>query len=215
MSHRRTPRSIRTAAALAALALGVLGACSSDDDAAPDDAPTTTEEGTEAPTTESDDAVTTTSRVPLDPDDVEGAEQAYIDALIPQLQGSSGLEDDDAERAAACLAPRWVEAIGVDRFAEAGLAPEDLADLDGGLEVLAVDRPTAESMVDGFAACDVDLRAATLSQLLADPSITEEQAACAEAAISVEAVEESLVATLVGEPADTSLFAEAQACFTE
>lgn len=207
--HRRSHRLLRPIA-IGIVALAVLAGCSSDDgEETPDESSTTTE-------AEATDDTTATTRPPIDPAEIEGGEEAYVEALLPQIEGSTGLEADEADRAAACLAPRWVEIIGVEGFAAAGVAPDDLDELDGGLERLGVDRATAEAMVAAFEECEIDLRRATVAQVTADPSITDEQRSCIDGAITLEAVQAGLVASLTGETGeDAELIAAVQECFAE
>ncbi len=198
------PRLLPALAVAAACAALVVG-CSSDPE------PTAKKDKATTTTVASGDT-TTTTRPPIDPESIEGGTQAYVDALVPMIEGSTGLSEADAAKAADCLAPRWVEIIGVEGFAAAGVAPDDFGDLDGGLERLGLDRATAEQMADAFDECDIDLRASAVAQFTADPAMTDEVKACIAEKVTLDAVKEGLIANLAGEPSDAAQFAEAQAC---
>ena len=208
---RTAPRTVRTpllALASVAVACVLVAGCSSESDGG---ASKDTTKKTTTTTTAGID--TSTTRAAIDPGEIEGGEQAYVDAMILMIRGSAGLSDADAESAAECLAPRWVKIIGVDGFAKAGLTPDDFQELGGGLETLGLDRDQATAMAAGFKACDIDLRGYSIEQIAADPAVTPEMKACLEDAITEEAVEESLIANLIGEEGETDTSAAAQACF--
>jgi hypothetical protein len=159
--------------AAAAMAILVAGCGSSDDEATP-----TTEA---APTT-----------------DASPEAQAWIDAFTTSF--STGETDQGAlvldEAQATCVAEGWVGIIGVDELEASDFTVEEAADPYGDIEGLAVDEETARSMVDVFGDCGVDLVAEVAASLTAGG--TDEQRACAEENIELEAVEELLVVTFQG-----------------
>lgn len=180
----RTPRSRRTVLALAA-ALLLLAGCSaggSDDSAERGDASSTTTEAasttTETPSTsEPDDEPTTT---------VGGGDSAskaaYVDAVADAMREADDSEFPIDDEQAACLAPRWVDAIGYETLLEVGVTPEVLGGTEDGDPTAefedVVDRPRAEKLVDAFGECGLDLEGLFFDGLASDGSATPEQVEC-------------------------------------
>ena len=198
---RRTPgrpaRSLLIPIVLTISVLLVAGCASDPKDAGKKKASTTT-------STPYVDPNVTTTRPAIDPADIVGGKPAYVKAMVAMISQSTGLEGDDATKASECLAPKWVDIIGVAGFAKAGVRPEDFATMGGGLEQLGLTRTQAEKMVAGFDQCKIDLRAATLGQMSSQSGMSDEIAACLDKAITKELVEQGLVASLIGEENDAS-----------
>lgn len=221
MPTTRIPRRL-AAATLALLLLTGASACGAsggEDDAADD--PTTTvaggsdtTEGADDTVDEPDDTTDTTEDEPTDttePDGpVEGGDRdAYVDALVSTFD-----EDDDeifTVDQVQCLAERFVDAIGPDAFAEAGVSPADVAADDDVLDTIGIDEPTAREMVDGFSACDIDLRELFLDQFGGE-DLTPEQQACLEDTLTDEVIAESFVLDITGDESADDPFDAASAC---
>ncbi|CAN5586066.1 hypothetical protein BH10ACT1_BH10ACT1_20500 [soil metagenome] len=231
MSSARHRRS--TALACCALLLAPLtAACSSDSDADPERTTSTTEapggDGTTTTagpdeTTSTVPAVRTTTTVTEDPVP-SGDEQAYVDALITSFVADGNRDLPLVRDEAECVAPRWVEAIGVDRFAAAGVEPGDITvgaeEVDSYFDVIdgLGDPETAEALVDSFADCDIDLTA-LVADLIADQGeATAAQRTCFIEAVPDGALEQSLARALDGDEAteaefDAQVDAAAEKCF--
>lgn len=150
------------------IALSACGASGGDDAAST----TTTAEET---TTSVDEATTTTEDAPSEP---AGDADAYAEGLAVGLasadeeSGELVLTTDEAE----CVAPEWVDLIGVDTLAGADVAPEDLEDPDFQFSDLALDPETGGDMIDAFGDCDVDIISEFYETLSAD--LDDEQIDC-------------------------------------
>jgi hypothetical protein len=113
--------------------------------------------------------------------DVEVSEdgQAYVDAMIESFDNSDPDELQIDREQAQCLAPRWVEAIGADRLAEAGIEPEDFAsEGDVDLSTVGLTEDDGNAMYDAFEACDIDITSVFVESLGADQELSEEDTAC-------------------------------------
>lgn len=210
MSRRPLGRlrpSLLAPLAVAAALLLVSGCASDPKDEAKEPETTTTS------TTLIDDSVSTT-RPAIDPDDIDGGEQAYVDAFVASYQGSDDnpLFDEDQ---AKCLAPKWVSAIGVEAFAAAGVAPEDIAGFEVGLEAVDLDEATAEAMVAAIPSCEIDLREGVLQAFVPTDNLPEDVRACLETAITDEVAAEIFKSQLLGADSPPQGVMDAQACITQ
>ena len=203
-SSHRCPARLAAGAGLLVAALLVAG-CSSGSSHAGAKA-----KGTTTTTTAS--GKPTTTLKPIDPSSIKGGKKAYVEAMTPMITASSGLPASDAKAAADCLAPRWVDIIGVEAFAKKGIEPEDVPKMQGGLEQLDITTAQAKEMAKAFAACKIDLRSAAVAQYTADPSMPKEVKACIDGAMTEQMVLDGLVASLSGKPAPAETFAAPQKC---
>lgn len=217
MPSRSRSRSRLAILVTCALALAPVAACSDDGD---DPAPTTTAEapggdttttatGDPEPTTTSDPddgASTTTTTTGDDPEpDGDDDEGAYVDALAQAFvaEDNTDLPLDQAQ--ADCIAPRWIDAIGTDRLAEAGIAPADLVGEneagDGFFELVdeVGDAETGAALAAAFGECDIDLTELVAAFLAAEGTATEAQVDCFVAAVPDGLLEASLAASLDGD----------------
>src|SRR5262245_45481837 len=118
----------RTLAVLIAGAAVVLvSACGGDDD--DDTGAGTTAAGTTGETTGTA-AGTTGATTGGSPSGTAGSAdaQAYVDAMIESFDNADPDELQIDRDQAQCLAPKWVETIGPDRLAAAGVEPRDFAE---------------------------------------------------------------------------------------
>ncbi|MFN8019699.1 MAG: hypothetical protein U0P45_16485 [Acidimicrobiales bacterium] len=157
----------------------------------------------------------TTTAKPIDPETIEGGKQAYVDAMTPMIKASSGLAESDAKKAADCLAPRWVDIIGVEAFAKKGIRPEDVPKMQGGLEQLDITTKQAEAMAKAFGTCGIDVRTAAVAQYTSDPSMPQSVKDCIDGAVTTDMVLTGLVASLSGKPAAADAFAAPQKCIDD
>lgn len=123
----------------------------------------------------------------------------YVDALLASLEA----EDDVLPRdVAACVAPLWIDAIGVETLEDALITPEDLETGTDELGDLEYPRSTAEAMVDAFETCDMPLTEVIVAALPAEAREDPAVADCVEGAVEEDLLREALIAELTGE--DTS-----------
>jgi len=111
--------------------------------------------------------------------DVSAEAQPYVDAMVAssqqQEEGELSLSPEQAE----CVAPKWIDTIGVERLEEAGMTPEDLSE-DGmdDLDTLELSEDDGAELYDAFGTCDVDVKDLFLESLASDSDLTDEDRAC-------------------------------------
>ena len=157
-----------------------------------------------------------------DGDDVEVSEDAqpYVDAMIESFDNSDPDELQIDREQAQCLAPRWVEAIGPERLAEAGIEPEDFSsDQDVDLSTVGLTEDDGNEMYDAFEACGIDIKNVFVQSMATDEELSAEDAECLEGAVDDDLLRRILVTTFVeGEDAldqDEELTGELFAVFAE
>jgi hypothetical protein len=155
-------------------------------------------------------------------DDVEVSDDAqpYVDAMIESFDNSDPDELQIDREQAQCLAPRWVETIGPDRLAEAGIEPEDFSsDEDVDLSTTDLSEDDGNEMYDAFEACRIDVKNLFVQSMATDEELTAEDAECLEGAVDDDLLRRILVTTFVeGEDAldrDEELTGELFAVFAE
>jgi hypothetical protein len=155
-------------------------------------------------------------------DDVEVSEEAqpYVDAMIESFDNSDPEELQIDREQAQCLAPRWVETIGPDRLAEAGIEPEDFSsDDDLDLSTIGLSEEDGNAMYDAFEACGIDVKNVFVQSMATDEELSAEDVECLEGAIDDDLLRRILVTTFVeGDEAldqDEELTGELFAMFAE
>lgn len=126
---------------------------------------------------------------------LSGDAAGYVRAFATSMQ-DDGSPVDAAQ--AECLAERWVGTIGVDRFKAAGVTPEDIAsdDYDDDFSAFEITEAEGNELYDGFAACDIDIRAVMLEET-ADEEMSREARACMESVLSEENLRRFMVTAMV------------------
>ena len=145
----------------------------------------------EATTTTVDEATTTTG--PSGGADAD----AFAASLALGLENgdeSSGDISLDAE-GAECVAPRWIDIIGVDTLDGAGFTPKDLEDSDFGFDDLKLDLDQGYEMIDVFADCDVDIRQEFLASVGSD--LDSQQKTCLDGQLDPTLLRDLLANSLV------------------
>ena len=66
---------------------------------------------------------------------------------------------------AECLAPTWIEIIGVDRLQEEGITSDDSSELDVDFADLGLSEDEGNAMYDTFGECDIDFRELFISSM--------------------------------------------------
>ncbi|HWJ64080.1 MAG TPA: hypothetical protein VNS19_19075 [Acidimicrobiales bacterium] len=166
----------------AALLVAGCSSSSADDGAGDADrASTTTTADRFAPVDEVDDT---------EPQRADGTEAEYVAAFESDLLAGGGQGDPPfTEEEAACVAPRWVDAITVEALRASGTAPDEVGDFD--ITLIDPDPDRGQVMVDALTDCGIDV-VAVVAQSFAAQSDTELQA-CAEREIDPELAEALLV----------------------
>lgn len=196
------PVPLARALALLGCGLIVLVGCSDDPEPSADDETSTTAPAEEA----------TTTLPALDPGDIEGGEQAYIDALIASYEGTEGGPPLFSGEQATCLAESWVDSIGLERFAGAGLTPEALGSFEAGLEVVDIPDEVADEMIGALDDCEVDVAEAMLQSLGTPEDLPPELSSCVDAAITEDVAKELLRGRLLGAESNPEAAAPLEEC---
>lgn len=148
---------------------------------------------TKATSTTSDDGPPTT----LDDDVADATAEDYGTAMAKNL--SSGDPATDlvlTEEQAACVGPKFVDAITVRALQEADLTPDDVADPDWDTSDMELTQAQGSDMVDAFEPCDVDIYAKFAEAL--SGGMTEEQQACIAENVDEAKARKLLVVTFAG-----------------
>lgn len=169
---------------------------------------------------------TTTGTRPPEPSRPAIAEEQPYVAVLIALSVDPDNNDFPLDQAQAeCIIPRWVAAIGVDRFEAGGVAPTELVlGRDGADDYLDTidkigDADSAKGMVEALAPCGLDLVTYVAGVIAGDEGATAEQQACFTKNLPLEAVEASLMAAIDGDDSTSSELEEpiadaAEACIT-
>ena len=187
-------RALRLAAASLVLVVALAG-CSSDDS---DGADASTSVAPDATTATTLDPTATTVEAPFDP--ATATAEAYADALDDGL--SEGSLDEGQLRVtgeqAVCMAPRWIEAIGVDALVAQEVPPGLLADPAYRFGDLGLDEAQAAEMLAAYDDCGADLYG--LFALALTPDQEAAIQTCAVAEIDHDLARTALTAALTGSP---------------
>ena len=129
--------------------------------------------------------------------DVSTEEQPYVDAIAGQFRSGDDSEMQLLGEQADCVAPRWVDTIGVDTFEEHDVTPEDITDPDEDeLTTLGLDEDQGNELYDAFEACDVDVPALLIDSLGTDDELDEETRSCLADALDGDLVRSLMVAVV-------------------
>ena len=112
-------------------------------------------------TTTEPDETTTVEEQPTGDDDpmVEDYEAAVVTQFTVTEPGELTLTTEEAE----CVAPKWVEAMTVERLQDEGVTLEDLADTSFNPGDLEMGPEIGQEMVEAFDECEVDLFALAIA----------------------------------------------------
>jgi hypothetical protein len=124
--------------------------------------------------------------------------QAYVDAMIESFDNADPDELQIDREQAQCLAPRWVEVMGPDRLAEAGIQPEDFAaEGDVDLSAVGLTEDDGNELYDAFAACDIDVKTLFVDGFTSGRGISAEDRECFADALDDDLLRRIMVTTLV------------------
>lgn len=162
-------------------------------------ASSTTSDETTTDATASDDSTpgtdesTTTSS---DGPPATGTAAEYRDSLVKGFSSgdpSSG-ELVIPEDAAKCVAPKWIDTIGVDTLRQKGTKPAELEENGYSFDELGLSTDQATTMVDAFASCDVDLYRLLIDSLAND--LDDTQKSCLEKELTPAVAKDFLITSL-------------------
>ncbi len=114
-----------------------------------------------------------------DDDGVSADAKPYVDALEKSMKedDSSGLTLSDTQ--ASCLAPKFINAIGVDTLKAKGITPDDMgSESDTDLTDFGLSDAQGGQLYDGFKACKVDVRSLFLSGMTEDSEMSAADKKC-------------------------------------
>lgn len=187
----RMQRSLRGVVMCVGLAAVALAACGDDDDTAV----TTTASATDAT------SATSTAGTSLSATDT--TEDDYLAAIERSLSTGDGLKttSDQAE----CMAPKWLDTIGIDRLKEHDVAPseigDDVNDDGSALSDLGLSQEEGTALFDAFGDCDVDIRQKFVD--LATEGQRPAVASCVADALTPDLLRRLMIASIVeGQPDD-------------
>jgi hypothetical protein len=191
-------RSTRTLALLiAGAAVALAAGCGDDDD---DAAATATTEGGAAvsPTTAGSSSGGTAGSGPSGTAGSADA-QAYVDAMIDSFDNADPDELQIDREQAQCLAPKWVDTIGTDRLAAAGIEPQDFsAEGNVDLTTVGLTEDDGNAMYDSMAECDIDVKKLFVDGFANERDVSAEDRQCFTDALDDDLLRRIMVTTLIG-----------------
>lgn len=130
----------------------------------------------------------------------------YVEAMATSMRSSNDDSEDVVftDEEIDCIAPRFVNIIGVDRMKENNVEPADIA-ADDSIDFSNLDLSDDEgnTLYDTFGECDIDLREKMLTGMAADEDATPEMKACMEGVFTDENLRKFMVSSMVaGEDAE-------------
>jgi hypothetical protein len=178
---------IRGAFAVAAVGLLTLSAaaCGDDDDKGSDAATTT--------------AATSGSTGATSGGDASSATEAdYVAAIEAQFTSTGDNSMELTDDQAACVAPKWLDVITVDKLEAKGITPDDVrADTDNEkLATLGLSDADAEKMYAAFGDCDIDVRAKVADSMVASLEAPADVEECVQDALSEDLVQRIFVVSI-------------------
>lgn len=124
----------------------------------------------------------------------------YVDALKKAMReaneedGAVAMTDDQID----CLAPRWINTIGVETLEKNDVTAEDMAEnSDLMFEDLGLSEDQGNEMYDGFGDCGLNLRDLIVEQMAGDDDVSDAARACMEGVFTDENLRTFMVSSLV------------------
>lgn len=174
---------------VALLGLTALAACGDDDDSTA---------ATTVPVAVSTSGSTATTTGGTSESVGDASEDDYVSAVAATLTKSGEDDLQLTQEQADCVAPKWIDTIGVDRLKDKGISPDEIGDDadDGDLSQLGLSEDEGGELYDAFAACDVDIRQEFVDSLSSDEDLSEEAVACLDDAIDSDLLRRLMVTTI-------------------
>ena len=139
---------------IAGLVVAVAAGCSDDDDASTTTARIETTTSRSTGTSSADTATDATVSA------ADATEADYLAAIERSLASGDGLSTTPEQ--AECMAPKWLDTIGLDRLKDRGVDPseigDDVNDDGSALSDLGLTDDEGTALYDAFGECDVDIR---------------------------------------------------------
>jgi hypothetical protein len=125
--------------------------------------------------------------------------QAYVDAMIDSFDNADPDELQIDREQAQCLAPKWVDTIGTDRLAAAGIEPQDFAaEGDVDLTTVGLTEDDGNAMYDSMAECDIDVKTLFVNGFADERDVSAEDRQCFTDALDDDLLRRIMVTTLIG-----------------
>ena len=198
-------RTLTRVLVIGGLFVAATAGCGDDDDA------TTTTARAETTTSRSTGTSTADTATDATVSAADATEADYLAAIERSLSSGDGLSTTPEQ--AECMAPKWLDTIGVDRLKDRGVAPseigDDVNDDGSALSDLGLTDDEGTALYDAFGECDVDIRAqfvefATDGQ---PPEIVE----CIDDALTPDLLRRVMIASIVQQAPDDELQADFEA----
>jgi hypothetical protein len=164
---------IHGALAIAAVGLLTVSAAACGDD---DDGGSSATTGGASATTAGGASATTTGGSSSGGDASSATEADYLAAIESQFTqgGTDSLQMTDEQ--AGCVAPKWLDVIGVDKLKEKGITPEDVkSDTDNEqLATVGLTEAEGDKLYDAYGECDVDVREQFIKSIASSTEASED-----------------------------------------
>ena len=131
------------------------------------------------------------------------ADPALVAAIASEIKGDPDDGFELADRDATCIAEKAVVGIGLDRLAELGVTADDVGEID---QVGFTDSEIG-TIVSGFTDC-VDLGELMAQSLVADGTVSADDAECVADKFDADLIERLLASTFSGEDLQSSAVGE-------
>jgi hypothetical protein len=124
--------------------------------------------------------------------------QAYVDAMVESFDNADPDELQIDRDQAQCLAPKWVDTMGPDRLAAAGIQPEDFAaEGDVDLTTVGMTEDDGNELYDAMGECDIDVKELFVDGFASDRDLSAEDRECFSNALDDDLLRRIMVTTLV------------------
>ncbi len=138
----------------------------------------------------------------------DATEADYVAAIERSLRTGDGLTTTSEE--AECIAPKWLDTIGIDRLKEHDIAPsqigDDVNDDGSALSDLGLTDDEGNALFDAFGDCDVDIGAKFID--LVTEGQSAEVTTCIADALTADLLRRLMVSSIVEAQPDDQLSAD-------
>jgi hypothetical protein len=129
---------------------------------------------------------------------VSAEAKPYVEALEKSMKedDSGGMTLSDSQ--ASCLAPKFVNTIGVDTLEAKGITPEDMgSDSDTDLSEMDLSEAQGGQLYDAFGACKIDVKELFISGMGSDSEMSADDKKCLEDNFDDALLKQVMVASLI------------------
>ena len=195
-------RTLSGVLVIAGLFVAVAAGCGDDDDAS------TTTAGIETTTSHSTGTSTADTATDATVSSADATEADYLAAIERSLSTGDGLSTTPEQ--AECMAPKWLDTIGVDRLKDRGVDPseigDDVNDDGSALSDLGLTDDEGTALYDAFGECDVDIRQQFVE--FATEGQRPEVVECVADALTPDLLRRVMIASIVQKAPDDQLQAD-------